>query len=435
MTSRPRRWRNWSRLEQSRPRQVCHPRSVAELVECVRSAAHRGQRVRAVGAGHSFTGAAVAEDCQVRLDRLDHLIDLDQRTGRVTVESGVTLGRLSRLLAVHGLAMENLGDVDRQTISGAIATGTHGTGAALPGLAAQVRALEVVRADGSVVECSGSGQAGLFEAARLSVGAVGVVATVTLQCVPAFTLRAVERPMPLAEVEESLEAFVDGHDHFEFYWFPHTDRTLTKTNDRVPVADQPLPRWRYVLDDEVLSNGVFAAVNRWCALAPGTTPVVNQLSARALGAREYTGPSHQVFCSPRRVRFAETEYAVPAGRVRDVLRALRSWVDSHDARIPFPVEVRFAAADDVWLSTAYQRPSAYVAVHQNLRMRREPYFTAFEQIAREAGGRPHWGKLHSLGREDLAPLYPRFDDFLAQRDSADPDRVFANPYTERVFGP
>ncbi|HSS67185.1 MAG TPA: D-arabinono-1,4-lactone oxidase, partial [Nocardioidaceae bacterium] len=371
----------------------------------------------------------------LELDRLARLVDVDAATGLVTVEAGMPLHRLNILLAEHGLAMPNLGDIDRQTVAGAISTGTHGTGARLPSLAAQAVGLEMVSGSGEIVTY-GADDGDLLDAARVSLGSLGVITRVTLQTVPAFALHAVEAPASLEAVLEALPDLVEGHDHFEFYWFPHTARALTKQNDRVdePAALRPLPRWRFLLDDEVLSNGVFEGVNRIAATMPRAVRGLNALSARAISRREYVDASYRVFVSPRRVRFNESEYAVERDAVPHVIGELRRWVDQHDVAVPFPVEVRFAAADGGWLSTAYGRESGYVAVHQYHRMARDRYFAAFEAIVRDAGGRPHWGKLHSLGSDRLRRLYPRFDEFAALRDRMDPDRRFANPYLERVLG-
>ncbi|MGH3472661.1 MAG: D-arabinono-1,4-lactone oxidase [Nocardioidaceae bacterium] len=430
-------WSNWSGVETCLPARVVAPATLRDLQQVVRDAARRRATVRAVGSGHSFTGAAVAPDVQIRLDRMDGLIDLDPEHRQVTVGAGMTLRRLNAVLADHDLGLENLGDIDRQTVAGAISTGTHGTGAALGGLATQVVALQLVSADGGVVLCSAGADPDLFNAARVSVGALGVIWTVTLRCVPAFALRAVEAPAALEKVIDELPRLVDEHDHFEFYWFPHTTRVLTKANDRVEPSRplQPLPRWRRLLDDEVLSNGVFAATSRLCAAVPSLTPGVNAVAARALTRREYVDASYRVFVSTRRVRFNESEYCVPRESVADVLRELRHWVDAHDERVPFPVEVRFAAADDLWLSTAYERVAGYVAVHQYHRMDHSRYFEAFERIVAEVSGRPHWGKLHGLDAGRLREVYPRFDAFQRLRDRVDPDRVFANAYTRRVLGP
>lgn len=429
-------WRNWSGTQSANPEQVLTPRSVDELAVAVKSQAEQGRRIKAVGAGHSFTGCAVADQVQIRLDGLSSIVAADQDSGRVVVGAGTPLARVNTGLAAFGLAMANLGDIDRQTLSGAVSTGTHGTGARLGGLATQVTALNLVTADGSVLTCSRDENPDVFDAARISVGALGVISALTVKAVPAFLLRAQEGPMPLAEVLDGFPELAEGNDHFEFYWFPHTEVALTKRNNRVPERTpvQPVGRIRGWIDDELLSNRVFELTNKLTARRTGLTPRVNRIAAKALSVREYVDASYKVFCSNRDVRFKESEYAVPRAAVTDVIRELRSWIDRNGERIPFPIEVRVAAPDDIWLSTAYRRETAYVAIHQYHPLPHERYFGAFERIATEAGGRPHWGKMHTLGVEELRARYPRYDDFLAVRDRLDPGRVFANAYTSQVFG-
>lgn len=428
-------WRNWSGTVAVVPAEVVAPRDTAEVAALVRRAAATGRRVTAVGSGHSFTPVAEARDIQLRLDRLTGIVAVEPG-GRVRVRAGTRLRELSALLAAHGLALENLGDIDVQTLAGALATGTHGTGARFGGLATQVVGLELVRGDGKVVRL-GDGDGPPVEAAVVGLGALGVVTEATLRCVPAFTLHAVEDVAPLDTVLESLDERVAAYDHFELYWFPHTERCLTKANTRREGArpQRPLPAWRRVLEDEVLTNAAYAVVNEAGRMRPAWVPGLNRLATRVLSRREYDDVSPRVFATSRRVRFVECEYAVPRAAVTDVLTELRAWVDSRpDAAVQFPVEVRFAAADDVWLSTANGRETAYVAVHQYHRSPARQYFHAFEAIALAHDGRPHWGKLHGLDAEVLARRYPRMDEWRALRDELDPARVFANRYRTRVLG-
>jgi FAD-linked oxidoreductase len=430
-------WRNWAGTESATGLEVLRPSSVEEMSAAVKSAAEQGKQLKAVGSGHSFTGCAAPEQVMIRLDGLAAITQADSETGRVALGAGTDLRKLNAGLAAFDLAMANLGDIDRQTVSGAISTGTHGTGARLGGLATQVVGLELVTADGSVLSCSAEENPDVFAAARISVGALGVIASLTLQCVPAFLLRAQEMPLPLAEVLGGFDELADGNDHFEFYWFPHTDVALTKRNNRVGpgIGPSPVGRIRGWVDDELLSNRVFEFTNRLATRRPGLVPRINQFASRALAAREYVDASYKVFCSERDVVFRESEYGVPRENVVDVVRELRAWIERSGERIPFPIEVRVAAADDIWLSTAYGRETAYVAIHQYHRLAHQRYFEAFEQIVSAVGGRPHWGKLHTLSVEELRTRYPRYDDFLAVRDRLDPHRAFANPYTRQVFGP
>jgi L-gulonolactone oxidase len=423
-------WRNWAG-NQSADVDVRHPRGVDEI----RAAVASGRRVKPIGSGHSFTAIGRPADLQLRLDRHAGLVAIDRDAGTVTVEAGLTLHRLNQLLEQAGLAMTNLGDIDRQTVAGAISTGTHGTGARYGGLATQVVALELVIADGSVLSCSDVENPEVFRSARVGLGALGVVTTVTLRVEPLFALRAVEVPMPLGDVLDRFDELADGTDHFEFYWFPHTEKTLTKRNTRCGVDQlEPLSRWRAWWDDELLANTAFGAVVAAGRVAPRLVRPLNRFAGSALGARTFTDVSHRVFTSPRRVRFVEMEYAIPRAAAVDVVREVRAAIERHDWRVAFPIEVRVAAADDIPLSTASGRPSAYVAVHMPVGVDHEPYFRAVEAIAGEVAGRPHWAKIHYLRRDVLAARYDHFEEFAAVRDKLDPTRVFANAYLDRVLG-
>ncbi|MFG1624990.1 D-arabinono-1,4-lactone oxidase [Kribbella sp. NPDC049227] len=429
-------WRNWAGTESATGVEILRPSSTDELAAMVKAAAEQGKKLKAVGAGHSFTGCSVPEQVMIRMDRLSSIVNADKESGRVTVGAGAGLRKLNAGLAAFDLAMANLGDIDKQTISGAISTGTHGTGARLGGLATQVVALDLVTADGSVLHCSADENPDVFAAARVSVGALGVISSLTLQTVPAFLLRAQEMPLPLTEVLDGFDELADGNDHFEFYWFPHTDLALTKRNNRVAagVGASPVGRVRGWIDDELLSNKVFELTNRVAVRQPGLVPRINRIASRALSAREYVDASYKVFCSERNVIFRESEYAVPRENVVEVIRRLREWIDASGARIPFPIEVRVAAADDIWLSTAQGRDTAYVAIHQYHRLAHTAYFDAFERIVSDYNARPHWGKLHTLTAADLRTRYPHFEDYLAVRARLDPTHTFTNPYTRQIFG-
>ncbi len=418
-------WTNWAGTVRAEVRPV-RPRSIAELQRVVADAPGR---VKPIGAGHSFTAIGATDGIQIVPDALSGVVRADVGSGLVTVLAGTRLHDLNETLWHLGLALENLGDIDVQTVAGAISTGTHGTGAHLGGLASQVRGLQLVLADGTLHDASP-------HQAAVGLGALGVVATVTLQCVPAFALAASEAPAGLDEVLADLDTTMKANDHFEFYWFPHTRRVLTKRNNRVLPGTElrPIRRMRAYVDDEFLSNTVFDALNRVTTRRPALIPRANAIAARALSARDYIDRSYRVFASPRRVVFREMEYAVPAEAVPFMLGEIEAWLARSGERIGFPVEVRFAAADDCWLSTAYGRESGYVAVHQYHRRDHEAYFRAVEAIARSVDGRPHWGKLHYRDAASLAATYPRFDDFVALRDRLDPTRKFGNSYLETVLG-
>lgn len=427
-------WSNWAGNVTDSAAVLC-PRTQDELVEMVHSSAAAGRRIRPVGSGHSFTPIAQAGDTRLSLRHLSGIVAADRATGHVRVLAGTPLRVLNRALDLLGLAMPNLGDIDAQTLAGATSTGTHGTGATLPGLSAGIVGLRLVTPDGASRWVDESDPE-LFGAARVGLGALGVVTEIELACLPAYRLRAVERPDLLDAVLPRIQEHFDAHRHFELYWFPGTRRVQTKANDLVADdVDEPLAPWRRRLDDELLSNTVFGAANRVLTAVPRAVLPFNAVAARALTERSYTAPSHEVFVTPRTVRFVESENAVPREAVADALTDLVAWVERHREPISFPVEVRVAAPDDMWLSTGYERANAYVAVHQYHRGDHRAYFAAFEEIVAAHAGRPHWGKLHGLGAEQLADLYPRHGDFVALRDRLDPERVLTNDYLDRVLGP
>jgi FAD-linked oxidoreductase len=429
-------WQNWGRSEKVRPARVERPASADAVQRAVAAAVRQGMRLKAIGAGHSFTGIAVAPGVQLELGDLRGVIAVDEARARVTLAAGTNLYQLPELLRPYGLALQNMGDIDRQTIAGATSTGTHGTGGRFGGLATQIVALTLVTGTGEVLTVSETENSELLPAARLGLGALGVIVDITIQCVPAFLLEAVERPEPLdATLETYLERSATA-DHFEFYWFPHTETALTKTNTRLPVEAGRKPlgavgRW---FDDELLANGVYRGVCAVGTAVPAIVPPFSRLAQRLTGNRDFTDHSPRVFVTNRTVRFREMEYAIPREAVPDALREVYALIERRGWRISFPIEVRSAAADDNWLSTAHGRETGYIAVHRYFRENPEQYFRAVEEIMMTHDGRPHWGKMHYRDAESLRATYPRFDDFLAVRDRLDPERTFAHAYLTRVLG-
>lgn len=427
-------WRNWGRSETSHPLIVARAESVDDVVAVVQLARDRGLKIRPIGAGHSFTGIAATDGIQLDVSAIDGVLAVDGN--RVTLGAGTNLYQLPALLRPHALALTNMGDVDRQTIAGATSTGTHGTGAAFGGLATQIRAVTLVTADGSILRVSENENAELLPAVALGLGALGVLVDITIECVPAFVLHAVELAEPFELVAGDWRQRIDGNDHFEFYVFPHADLVSTKTNTRMAVdtprtITAPLKQW---FDDIVVYNWALAAICNIGRMVPALTPPLNRMAVNISGKRTFTDLSHEVFVSPRTTRFTEMEYNIPQDAVPDALRDVRKALGAHDLIVSFPIEVRAAASDDLWLSTASGRESGYIAFHKYFRDDNTEYFRIMEEIMVGYEGRPHWGKMHTRDAAYFAEVYPRFGDFLALRDRLDPERVFGNPYLERVLG-
>jgi L-gulono-1,4-lactone dehydrogenase len=430
-------WRNWGGTEVCAPSATLCPTSIDDVAAIVGRAADDGTTVKAVGSGHSFSGAAVTSGVHVDLSALRGLTGVDAAARTVSLAAGTRLHEIPDLLGPHRLAMPNLGDIDRQTVAGATSTGTHGTGLEFGGISTQIVGATLVTGTGDVVRVSSDDVE--LDAVALGLGALGILTDITLRCVPAFGLRAVETT---GSADDAIDGFLDrvaAHDHHEFYWFPHTDCALLKANTRLDgdVSPDGPGRLRRYVDDELLSNKVFRALCEVGARAPRAVPGIAQLSGRALSGRTFTDSSTRVFVSSRTVRFHEMEYAIPLNSVPDAMREIRAMIARRRHRVSFPVEVRAAAADDLMLSTATGRDSGYIAVHRY--HRDDPtdsaaYFRDVEQILTAYDGRPHWGKMHTRDAEQLRAVYPRFDEFLTVRDRFDPYRVFANPYLTRALG-
>ena len=433
IASRKAKWSNWAGNQQVNGVSLFAPRSEEELQRVVQFAIANNTRVKAVGSGHSFTAIALAEGILIDLTNYDAVIDIDKNANTVTVQSGIQLSKLNLFLNSIGMAMQNLGDIADQTISGAISTSTHGTGIKLTGIANQVIALRLVLADSSVVDCSATSNPELFECARVGLGALGIISTVTLQVVPAFNLAVIEQPMRVDELLEDLEHHIATNDHFEFFWVPHTGWALTKRNNRTLDAAKPMGKMSHWYSKTLMENYAFGAV---CMLGRARPSLIPKL-AKALpasGRNEYSDSSFKVFTSKRVVKFYEMEYAIPREACAEALNRVRRLVEDSGFFLNFPVEVRFTAPDEIPLSTASNRESAYIAVHIYKGMDFVPYFKAVESVMNSYQGRPHWGKLHFQNAESLAPRYPKWQQFQTVRDQVDPKRVFTNSYLETVLG-
>jgi L-gulonolactone oxidase len=428
-------WRNWAGDEGCRPRAIVHPGSVQEIAAAVGRAARDGLRVRVAGAGHSFSDIACSDGLLIVLDRFQGVLDVDRESGLVRVQGGTTIALLNACLAEHGLALENLGDIDVQSIAGAISTATHGTGARLRNIPSQVAELTLVLADGSTLVCSQERDPETFRAVRVGLGALGVVVEVTLRCVPAFTLCGVDAPAPLQETLERFEELALANEHFEFFVFPHCDVALTRTNNRTEEPPRPRGKVAEYAGDVLLTNYAFELFCRIGRRLPSRIPEINRLVTRLAGSSKRIDRSDRIFASPRLVRFTEMEYALPREHTTEAVRRVMEMLEERGFAVPFPIEVRTVAPDDALLSTAAGRESGFVAVHMYRGMQWRAYFEAVEEIMDSLDGRPHWGKRHFQTAVTLRPRYPEWDRFQGVRARLDPEGRFANAWTDRVLGP
>ena len=387
------------------------------------------RRAKVVGAGHSFTDIACTDGVMIDMTAMRRVLSVDG--SEVTVEAGITLHDLGEELRGRGLAMENQGDVDPQTLAGAISTATHGTGGGFGNLSSQVTGVRLVDGTGEVRDLTEGDE---LRAARVSLGALGAIAAVTIRCVPAFTIHRIDEPRSLDEVLPRLDELVDANDHWEAFVMPYTRRALTLTSQRTDREPEPPGRASAFMHDVVLENAVLGLFCRTGRAFPRLIPALNRGLAGLMGRAEHLDASNRVYANTRLVRFTEMEYAIPRERAAEALERVLATIERRRLPIGFPIELRVVTPDDALLSTAYERPTAYIAVHQYVGMEFESYFRAVEAIMDEYEGRPHWGKRHYQSEATLRPRYPEWDRFRELRERFDPDRRFDNDYLRRVLG-
>ena len=427
-------WSNWAGDQSCRPAELLRPSNRDELSAAVAAATAADRRISVAGSGHSFTEAAMTDGTMIRIEALKGVFEADRESGLVKVGAGTVLADLNEELARLGLAMENLGDIDRQTIAGAISTGTHGTGAKLRNISAQVEGLELVLADGSVRELDAETAPQLLRAARVGLGALGAISAVTLRCVPAFALERVDTPRPREQVLDGFQESADANDHVELFTFPYADSALVLERNRTAQPPRPRGRVAAYLNDIVLENWALEALSATGKHLPAAIPALSRLAGRLASGSRTVDRSDRVFANDRRVRFTEMEYGVPREHGPEAARRVIEWIRSNRYPVFFPIEMRVAAGDDALLSPSHERDTAYIAVHQYRGMEWRPYFEAVEEIMDSYGGRPHWGKRHFQTAATLAPRYPAWAEFQAARDELDPTRAFSNEYAHRVLG-
>jgi L-gulonolactone oxidase len=433
--TRPRIWSNWAGDQHWTPARVARPTGEDELAHVVGQAAQDGLSVRAVGSRHSFTDIAGTDGLMVDTTGLQRVVDVDAASRRVTVEAGIKLRALGPVLAGHGLALENQGDIDSQALAGALATATHGTGARFGNLSARVVGMRLVTGSGDIVDLTADSDPEGLLAARVALGALGVVSRVTIACSPLYTLERHDAPLPLTATLDRLDEHVDGSDHFEFFVWPYTRTAMTRTTMRTDAPPRPTPRWKHEYDERVIQNGLLSLICRTGRRFPRAVPRLNRTMAAVLSEGRDQDHAYKVYASRRDVHFTETEYAIPRACAREAVERCLQLVEGRRLPVLFPFEVRFAAGDDAFLSTAHERETCYIAAHQYAGMEFESFFRGFEEIMESYAGRPHWGKRHYQSAATLRERYPRWDRFQAVRARLDPRGVFVNDYTRRVLGP
>ncbi len=426
------KWENWSGMVQCQPKEFLAPKTEEEVVKIVQRAANDRRKIRVVGSGHSFSHLVYTKDILINLDNLSGLVEVDREKGEATVWAGTKIKKLGELLFEKGLAMENMGDIDVQSIAGATATGTHGTGITFGNISTQIVGMTIVTGRGEVLYTSATENEKYFKAAQISLGTLGVVTQIKLKLLPAYNLAIKLSKAKFDETLEKLEYHNANNRNFEFYNFPYSDIVQLRETNLTEIQPKKDGMVRY-FNDVFLENAVFGALSKFSKTFPRYSQTISKIVAQGAVVTTKINHSHHIFATIRTVRFNEMEYNIPMEHYKEVVKIMRKRFDEHQYRVHFPIENRFVQADDIWLSPAYERFSAYIAIHSYKGMAYEPYFSDMEAIFKEFGGRPHWGKMHNRSGADLASLYPKWNDFHQVRKELDPEGIFLNDYLKGVF--
>ncbi|XP_038627035.1 L-gulonolactone oxidase-like [Tachyglossus aculeatus] len=430
-------FQNWARTYGCCPELFFQPTSAEEIREILELARQRNKKVKVVGGGHSPSDIACTDGFMIQMGKMNRVLKVDKEKRQVTVEAGILLSDLNTELDKHGLALSNLGAVSEVAAAGVIGTGTHNTGIQHGILATQVVSLTLLTATGETLECSESSHAELFQAVRVHLGCLGVVLTLTLQCVLTFHLREISFPSTLQDVLDNLESHLQQSEYFRFLWFPHSENVSVIYQDRTdrPASSSSSWFWDYGVGYYLLECLLW-----FSTFLPFLVPWINRFFFRLLFAHraEHTDLSHRVFNYECRFKQHVQDWAIPIGKTKEALLELKAALERDPKVVAhYPVEVRFARGDPILLSPCFQRDSCYMNIIMyrpyGKDVPRLHYWLAYERIMKKVGGRPHWAKAHTCTRADFEIMYPAFRQFCSIREKLDPTGMFLNSYLEKVF--
>ncbi|MAY63935.1 MAG: oxidoreductase [Rhizobiales bacterium] len=419
-------WSNWSGSVKANPATIARPSTAGELADVVRTGP---APVRIAGAGHSFTPLVASAGTIVDLAAFSGLVSHDEAQSTATVGAGTTLGDLCRLLQGVGQGLPNMGDIDKQTIGGALGTATHGTGPELGAYHTQLRQMRLIDGRGRERVFTEGTESEMIRASGVALGAFGALTDVTIQNIPAYRLHKRRSILPIGDMLEDFETFFTSHRSAEFYFIPFSGHALRLASD---ITDAPVSHRPPEEDEEGIAT-LRLARNLLKSFPWLRRKLIGNALAK-LPDEDYVEDWLKVYTSERVTRFNEMEYHLPFEEGPQALREIIELAETRFPEVYFPMEVRAVKADDFWLSPFYRRRTCSIAIHHDAKQDPKAFFAAAEPIFRKYAGRPHWGKLHSLRERDFAEIYPRWNDAMEIRRDLDPDNRFVSPYLARIFG-
>lgn len=425
-------FKNWSESVHCLPNHYEEPEDLHALKNIIERAYMEKETIRVVGSGHSFTPLVATSEVLVSIGKLSGIEKIDRENQLVTVWAGTPLKELGLQLHQAGYAMENLGDINEQTIAGAISTGTHGTGAEFGNISTQVHSLTIMKADGQLLHISPNENAYLLNAAKVSLGLLGIIVKVTLRVLPTYQLTSHSYKESFMQCLQQLELLRRSNRNFEFFWFPYTDTVQIKimNEDNYSITET---KKQNMFKKVVIENGLFFVLSEVSRVVPKTAKMISAASAAGVPIGTETAHSHELYATPRLVKFNEMEYCIDAKYMPDVLKEIDTLIRTYEFAVHFPIECRYVKKDPIWLSPSFERDSAYIAIHMYKGMEFKRYFEEVEKIFAKYNGRPHWGKMHMMQYGQLKQVYPKLEEFLDLRKELDPEGMFLNEYVRELF--
>lgn len=425
--------KNWSENVQWNPKDILYPSSEQEVAEIVKEASKSKRKIRAIGSGHSFTPVCATDDITISLDNMQNISRIGD-SNIAYAQGGTKLYKLGAGLENLGLAQENLGDINKQSVAGALSTGTHGTGTRFGSISSQIEEVTFVNGKGEIHTVTYESDPDLFRSLQVSVGTLGIITGLKLRCIPAYNLHLKKKKEKLTDVLANLEKHNAENRNFEFYWLPHTEYTQTKYSNTIEQKGKETSAAVAWFNEVFLENYMLEVICKIAKAIPSLNPAMSKLTAAFIGNEEKIKASHEVFATVRKVKFTEMEYSVPMEHYQTVMQELLRAFEKNKYAINFPIENRFVMEDEPYLSTSYGRKSAYIACHAYKGVDNTKYFRDLEEIFQHYGGRPHWGKMHTCDANYLSKQYAKWDVFQKIREEQDPNQIFTNPHIQKIFG-
>lgn len=424
--------KNWSGNQKWTPNKLIQPYTTDEIISVVKSAISNKKKIRVFGSKTSSSSLNNTNDISLNLDNYQGIIHIDKANYLVTVKSGTKLYKLTKILAKNDLALENLGDFNKQSIAGAIATATHGSGIYLGILSTQVVGIKFINGLGKEIYCSRKEKPELFKCMQVSLGTLGIVTEITLSCIDKYRVKLDKFSEKISDVLANINDYNANNRNFELLWFPYTNNTLTKYSNITNFKADRSTFYNFI-NDHILENYMFSLMCNLTKWFPNLRFSFSKFMTLFLLDSTRVKQYEDIYITPKNFKFNEMEYSVPIDAYQDAMKDVIKLVNSKKYKVFFPIQNRFVAQDNIYLSPCYKRVSAYISCHVFKGKDYHNYFKDLEEIFTAYEGRPHWGKIHYKKSDYFKKVYPMFEKFNQKREEHDPNNIFLNEYLKEIL--